>query len=152
MGLPKAHRLRNRQDFNQVYSNGVRRSTEHMTLRALQVSGMQAAVGDHQSSNLHQGVADRRPDIGADITGADITTQPTQIGIVVSLKVSKRAVVRNRIRRRIQAAIRELLPQLAPCWKLVIIARPGLIQCNYQEILQQLKQLLTDSQVLYGHS
>lgn len=80
------------------------------------------------------------------------TIQPTQIGVVVSLKVSKRAVVRNRIRRRIQAAIRELLPQMAPSWKVVVIARPGLIQCNYQEILQQLKQLLTDSQVLYGHS
>jgi len=127
MGLPKIYRLRRRQDFTKVYNEGMRRSTDRMTLRALRLT----------DARYLEGVA---------------TCPPTQIGVVVSLKVSKRAVIRNRIRRRIQAAILQLLPNLSPAWKLVIVARPGLEKCNYLEILQQLKQLLTDAKVLHGNS
>ena len=37
---------------------------------------------------------------------------PARIGITVSQKVSKRAVVRNRLKRQVRAALRGLLPQL----------------------------------------
>ncbi len=127
MGLPKIYRLRQRQDFTKVYNEGLRRSTDRMTLRALRPT----------DTCYVEGIA---------------TNLPTQIGVVVSLKVSKRAVIRNRIRRRIQAAMLQLWPNLAPAWKLVIIARPGLTECNYAEILQQLEQLLTEVKVLHGNS
>ncbi len=131
MGLPKIHRLRHRRDFSKVYNEGLRRSTTWITLRALHSPEHHPAESD--SFNPHQPAA-------------------TQIGVVVSLKVSKRAVVRNRIRRRIQAAMYCLLPRIVPGWKLVIIVRPSLPECNYGEILQQLEKLLIEAKVLHGNS
>ena len=76
---------------------------------------------------------------------------PSQIGISISLKVSKRAVVRNRIKRQIRAALRHLLPRLTPGWKLVIIVRPQAVECDYLQFLQELEQLLLDAEVLNGY-
>ncbi len=69
----------------------------------------------------------------------------------MSQKVSKRAVVRNRIKRQIQAAFRCLLPKLAPGWQLVVVAKPNAIECDYEEFLRELKQLLVNAEVLNGH-
>lgn len=77
---------------------------------------------------------------------------PTQFGISISQKVSKRAVVRNRIKRRIKAALRELLPCVVPGWHLVIVVRPNAVECDYKEFLQELRQLLIDAEVFDGHS
>ena len=76
---------------------------------------------------------------------------PSQIGISISLKVSKRAVVRNRIKRQIRAALRQLLPGIAYGWKLVIIVRPQAVECDYFQFLQELEQLLLDAEVLDGN-
>ena len=35
MGLPKPHRLKNRQDYRAVYAQGIRRYSPHLTLIAL---------------------------------------------------------------------------------------------------------------------
>lgn len=77
---------------------------------------------------------------------------PTRIGISVSQKVGKRAVVRNRIKRQIRAALRQLLPRLAPGWQLVIVAKPNASQCDYEEFLRELEQLLINAEVFDGHS
>ena len=75
----------------------------------------------------------------------------TRIGISVSQKVSKRAVVRNRIKRQLRAACRQLLPQLQPGWDVVIVVRAAALQCDYHQFLQQLEQLLTDAGMLHGY-
>lgn len=76
---------------------------------------------------------------------------PTRIGISISQKVSKKAVVRNRIKRQIRAALRQLLPRLTPGWQLVIVVRPGAQECEYGQFLRELKQLLAEAEVLNGH-
>ncbi|MBD2103847.1 ribonuclease P protein component [Leptolyngbya sp. FACHB-261] len=78
------------------------------------------------------------------------TKSPLRIGITVSLKVSKRAVIRNRIRRQIRAVLRQCLSQLDQCWQLVISVRPGADACSYWQLEQELKTLLTDAEVLHG--
>jgi len=83
---------------------------------------------------------------------AEKSLQPTRTGISISLKVSKRAVVRNRIKRQIRAALRQLLPRLKFGWDLVIVVRPIAQECNYAEILQELEQLLVEAEVLDGNS
>lgn len=45
----------------------------------------------------------------------------TRIAVVVSRKVHKRAVVRNRIRRRIYEILREELPRIATVHDIVVI-------------------------------
>lgn len=75
---------------------------------------------------------------------------PSRFGITVSQKVSKRAVVRNRLKRRVSAAIQALLPRLKNDLDVVIVLRSAAIQCDYEQLLQQLKQLLLELEVLNG--
>lgn len=130
MALPKAHRLRHRRDFAAVYQQGTRHNGPHLVLRALP---------------LH--AADS---IALDATRSGSQGFETLIGISVSQKVSKRAVVRNQIKRRIRAALRHLLPRIAPGWRLVIGVRANAVQCEYGQFLQELEQLLADAEVLHG--
>jgi ribonuclease P protein component len=75
----------------------------------------------------------------------------TQIGISISQKVSKRAVVRNRIKRQIRSAVQQLLPEIPQGWKIVIVVKPTATQCDYEQFLQELKQLLKKSEVVNGN-
>jgi ribonuclease P protein component len=47
-----------------------------------------------------------------------------------------------------------LLPHLLPGWRLVIVVQPSAVQeeCDYQQFLQELKQLLAEAEVLNGYS
>ncbi|MGL5064424.1 MAG: ribonuclease P protein component [Microcoleus sp.] len=125
--LPTANRLKHRNDFSAVYRRGIRRNSTHLSLRAL-----------------------RKPKTAGSGT-VENSLQPTRTGISISLKVSKRATVRNRIKRQIRAALRQLLPRLKSGWDLVIVVRPLAQECNYAKILQELEQLLVEAEVLNGN-
>jgi ribonuclease P protein component len=77
---------------------------------------------------------------------------PARVGISISQKVSKRAVVRNRIRRQLQAILQQYLPYIPSGWRLVIVVKPGATECRYEQFLQELKQLLINAEVINGHS
>ncbi|MFM7363857.1 MAG: ribonuclease P protein component [Cuspidothrix sp.] len=129
MALPKAYRLKSRQDFQAVFREGIRRHSSHFTLRALK-----PALSPETSS------------------GAAIPV--TKIGIAISTKVSKRSVVRNKIKRQMTAALHQLLPKLAPGWRLVLIVKPTTAKtvCQSDKFLQELEELLARTEVLNGHS
>jgi ribonuclease P protein component len=76
----------------------------------------------------------------------------SRFGISISKKVSKLAVVRNRLKRQVKAALRSLLPRLQPGWTVVIVVRSSLITCNYWQILRELEQLLRKAEVIRGDS
>jgi ribonuclease P protein component len=76
---------------------------------------------------------------------------PTCIGISIGLKVSKRAVIRNRIKRQIRSAMQELLPQISEGWQIVIVVKPNATECGYGQFLQELKQLLISAEVFNGY-
>ena len=57
-----------------------------------------------------------------------------RFGIVVSSKVSKKAVERNRIKRRIRAIIKLELDQILSGKDLVIITLPDIREKSYEEI------------------
>ncbi|MCY7338013.1 MAG: ribonuclease P protein component [Chamaesiphon sp.] len=123
MSLPKPHRLRRRQDFQKVYQQGKRHQQVHLTLRSLRY------LPDASTENL----------------------PATRFGISVSQKVSKKAVIRNLLKRQVKAALRQLLPQIASGWSVVIGVRPSAQGCEYVEILRELEQLLTAAEVLDGN-
>ncbi len=75
---------------------------------------------------------------------------PIQVGISISKKVSKRAVVRNRIKRQLKAIVRPLLPRLESGLRMVILVRSEALTYEYGEFLQELKQLLVKAEVLNG--
>jgi ribonuclease P protein component len=138
--LPKAYRLKSLRDFQAVFREGIRCHSSHFTLRALKPLGV------------------KQPSMDA----ADVTTKPTscenlattKIGVSISTKVSKRAVVRNRIKRQIATSLYQLLPKLVPGWRLVIIVKPKAAEseCVSQQFLQELEQLLAKAEVINGDS
>jgi ribonuclease P protein component len=123
VGLPKANRLKHRRDFQAVYQRGIRRSSSNLVLRAL-----------------------------LDPAKEDNSVSSTRFGISIGLKVSKKAVVRNRIKRQIKGAIRELLPQIDRGWRIAIVVRASAIECKYEHFLRELKELLKNTKIIInGH-
>lgn len=137
MALPKAHRLKHRHDFSAVYQRGLRRFGSCLILRALH------SLSDTKPS-FRDGLGLAKPTVSRGVAA------PSQIGFSISQKVSKRAVIRNRIRRQLSAAIQTLLPYIPAGWKIVIVVRPEATQCDYHQFLQELKQLLADAEVING--
>jgi ribonuclease P protein component len=76
---------------------------------------------------------------------------PTKIGISIGQKVSKKAVIRNRIKRQVRSALRELLPHVSPGWKAIVVVRPQALECKYEHFLRELKQLLIKADIINGH-
>jgi ribonuclease P protein component len=133
VALPRAHRLKRRADFETVYQRGFRRRSQRLTLVALR---------HHKLLSKGAGVSAPTEQVGA----------ASRIGISISQKVSKRAVVRNRIKRQLRAALRHLLVGFPEGWDMVVVVHPPAIQCDYLEFLRELEQLLIDAEVLHGHS
>ena len=121
MGLPKAHRLKDRQDYRAVYQQGTRYYSPHLISIAL------AVESDADSS------------------------AKTKFGISIAKKVSKKAVVRNRIKRQLKSAIRANLQRVLPGWKIVIVVKPTAIECKYEHFLRELEQLLNRAKIINGY-
>jgi ribonuclease P protein component len=147
VALPKAHRLKNRQDFAALFRKGIRRTTAHLNLRALRQSANPES-GKQSISRLANPATAAK---GNQVAIAQ-SQLPSRLGISISQKVSKRAVIRNRIKRQLKAAFWQLLPKVAPGWILVIVVKPEATKCDYHQFLQELKQLLVEAEVLNGHS
>ena len=122
MGLPKPHRLKNRQDYRAVYAQGIRRYSPYLTLIVL-----------------------------ADRHSGDGCLPPSTFGISISKKVSKKAVVRNRIKRQLKGAIRTHLKEIEPGWKVVIVVKPRAIECKYEHFLRELEELLKQTKIINGY-
>lgn len=124
MGLPRANRLKDRRDFQAVYKRGIARSSSHLILRAL-------STASAENSSFEP---------------------TTRIGISISRKVSKKAVVRNRIKRQIRGAAAELLPHMETGWYIVVVVKPSAVECKYERFLRELEQLLIKAEIIInGH-
>ncbi len=125
--LPKPHRLCTTQEFSRVYQGGRKAASPHLILRVLAL--------------------DTFPNLGQQ--GSHLPC--CRVGFVVSQKVSKRAVIRNQIKRRLRAAMATLIEDLPSHLWIVVNVRPGADQCNYDQFLRELKQLLIQLEVIHGH-
>jgi ribonuclease P protein component len=81
----------------------------------------------------------------AGIAGAGLTR--VRVGVAAGRTVGI-AVKRNRAKRLLRAAMRTLLPEVAPGRDLVLIARPGLATSNLNETRQALLSLLRRSKLI----
>ena len=123
MGLPQIHRLKHWRDFRVVYKQGIRRHSEHLVLMALSTR----TVGEQSQIN------------------------PSRIGISIGKKVSKKAVIRNRIKRQIHGVILQLLPRILDGWQIVIIVKPTAVECKYDHFLRELEELLKKTKIINGY-
>lgn len=69
--------------------------------------------------------------------------------VVVSKKVSKSAVVRNRIRRRLYEAVRVLVDEATPALDIIItVFKPEVATVSSDKLMTQLEDLLVQSKVV----
>ncbi|MBL7141767.1 ribonuclease P protein component [Patescibacteria group bacterium] len=66
----------------------------------------------------------------------------SRFGIIVSLKVSKKAVVRNKIKRRIRAILKKNLSKITKGCDLLILTRAGVKELDYSQIQDKFLRLL----------
>jgi len=130
MSLQKKHRLKNWRNFKTVYEKGRFYRSTNLNLKAL----FELEIAKNKQIDFHE-----------------LKLLPTCLGISISKKVSKKAVIRNRIKRLIKASFRELLPIIKPGWKLIIIVRSTAIECEYEHFLRELKKLFIQAGIINGH-
>ena len=75
-------------------------------------------------------------------------SEASRFGFIVSGKVSKKAVERNRIRRRASEIIRLNLKQIKGGFDIVFVALPGAKTANYQNIEKNIMNLLTEAKII----
>lgn len=72
---------------------------------------------------------------------ADPTQLPTRLGFVVSNKISKKAVFRNRVKRLLQEGARSFLAWIKPSFSVVILAKPAILGKDLEEIKEEMEKL-----------
>jgi ribonuclease P protein component len=94
---------------------------------------------------------------GMAVRGAQMTLKYLQnqrsthfrVAVVVSRKVHKSAVVRNRIRRRLYEIIRELSPQITKAYDLVIVVySEDLAQVEHLGLKQEIQLMLQKADIV----
>jgi ribonuclease P protein component len=71
-----------------------------------------------------------------------------RIGFVISKRISKRAVDRNRLKRLLSETIRPLLPELTPGWDIVLSARKDILTADLHTLEQEIPVLLRRARLL----
>ncbi|NJL91122.1 MAG: ribonuclease P protein component [Coleofasciculaceae cyanobacterium SM2_1_6] len=167
MALAKVHRLRHWRDFQVAYQQGKRYSGNFFTLFKLKQFSPKNKYQDKSPNKFPDKSPDKPqnrhlPNLPASPIAKSLDSLgeksrekpteeillPTKIGVSISQKVSKKAVVRNRLKRQILAIYQNLLPQIVPGFRLVIVVKPRAVGCNYEDFLRELRQLLTQAQVI----
>ena len=127
MVLPQRHRLRGRGVFDYLYQRGQR----------FQQGLLQLRVADAAPKLLREPPVELEGEL--------------RFGVVISSKVSKRAVKRNRLRRRLHEAFlrQKFRSNLPPTW-LLLNLRPGAAELSDDNLLEEWSTLiqragLTDS-------
>ena len=72
----------------------------------------------------------------------------TRFGLVVSRKISKKAVIRNRVKRRLREIIRLRLEKVKKGVDVVLVTLPGIEEKEYQEIEQMVDKLLEKAKLV----
>lgn len=86
-----------------------------------------------------------------DACGAKVTPNKqkhSRFAVVVGTKVSKSAVVRNRIRRQYREIIRLLLPRILPGYDVLLLTSKLAIDLDYHEKESRLLRVLTKAKLL----
>jgi ribonuclease P protein component len=133
-----------------VYSRGKKAASAHLAIRGYKPSELigvrprSKAVGDAKAPLI------RQPSNSYQIksVGSHLPALSSCFGISISKKVSKRAVVRNRIKRQLQAVIRQHLHHIEPGWQVVIVVRPSAVECEFDDFLRELEYLLKKLKIL----
>lgn len=68
-----------------------------------------------------------------------------RFAFIVSQKISKKAVVRNKTRRRLQEIIRKENEKIEPGWDIILITRPGIEKEEFGSLKEKIRKLIKDA-------
>jgi len=71
-----------------------------------------------------------------------------RFGLVIGLKISKKAVQRNKIKRQLEEIIQSELEQIRKGIDIIILVQPEIIEKEYQEIKEVLIRLFKKSKII----
>ena len=77
---------------------------------------------------------------------ADEPAARSRVAITAGKRLGK-AVVRNRIKRRLREAIRQVYPQLASGYDLIVIARAPIIEAEVAQVTAALSEVLRRARI-----
>ena len=131
MVLPTPMRLRGHRCFDHLHRNGHRNHGTHMVLR---LAKARESLLKQPSSQLEK----HQPE-----------SRRCRCAVVISGKVSKRAVVRNRLRRQLHAHLRVRLGEQSclACHWLLLSLKPGAAEASTL-LLEECDSLLQDAGLL----
>lgn len=72
----------------------------------------------------------------------------TRFGFVTGIKISKKAVLRNKVKRRLRDLVRLKITQIKKGFDIVFIAQPGLENKDFWEIEEIINKLLNRAKIL----
>jgi len=72
----------------------------------------------------------------------------SRFGLVVSTRISKKAVVRNRLRRQLSEIFRLKLKKILPGFDVMLLVKPGLAVLDFSQISAELINLLKKARLL----
>ena len=68
--------------------------------------------------------------------------------VVVGTKVSKKAVIRNKIKRQIRAIVEKDLPIIKGCYDVMLLVKKETIKLTYSEIKDQINHILKRAKLI----
>ena len=72
----------------------------------------------------------------------------SRFGVVVGLKVHKRAVKRNLLRRRLREILRKHLKEIKPGYDVMVLTQPRALEADYAELETQVLSCLKKLQLV----
>ena len=75
----------------------------------------------------------------------------SRFGFIVGLKISKKAVERNRIKRRLEEIVRLKLKQIRPGFDIVVLVNQEITKKNYQAIEKTLISLFRKANLIWNY-
>lgn len=98
----------------------------------------------YQSKSFGMGVYDRSKDFDseADFIGDDNNTD-SHFGFIISTKISKKAVVRNRIKRIIAEVIRTRLSDIKRGLDVVFLIKPYVLKIDKIDLQKETNEIIT---------
>ncbi len=121
MGLPRNNRLRHYEAFQSVYRKGECYHSSQVVIHSL--------FGTNKNCQII----------------------PTQFGISISQKVSKKATVRNYLKRQIKSIIHVLLPKIVSGYQIVIVVKKQTQGCQHSILLREIEELLINAKIVHGY-
>ncbi len=72
----------------------------------------------------------------------------SRIGFAVGKKISKKAVVRNKLKRRLREAVKIYLPKLKSDYDLIFFSKKGSEKKEFSELKEMIEKLLEKAKLL----